>query len=147
MTAAVKLLVRDKDDIEVVSALLQDALCAPEDMSYDKAAGEFLAVVNRFCWEQPATTDTQGERPVFARAMAGLRVGGVISVQQRGMEARSGFYNLLAIEYEKPDQRLRLIFSAGAEVQLQLSELRLVVADLSADYPTAVRPAHDTPKE
>ena len=143
MADAVKLLVRDAEDVQVVSSLLQDALIASEDMTYDAMASEFIAVVNRFCWEQPASKNAEDGKPIFARAMAGLRIGSIETIHQRGMDARSGFYNLLAIEYEKPDQILRLVFSAGAEIKLKVRELRLVVADLSADYPTAARPVHD----
>ncbi len=142
MADPVKLLVRNTDDIDVVSSLLQDALCTPSDMQHDVAVGEFLAVVNRFCWEQPSIQNPQDGKPVYARTMAGLRIADVLSVQQRGMEDRSGFYNLLAIEYEKPKQSLRLVFSAGAEIRLHVSDLRLVLADLSVDYPTPAQPHH-----
>lgn len=152
MADAMKLLVRDSDDIKVASSLLQDALCAPTDMVYDKAAGEFMAVVNRFCWEQPVLQEGQDAeegpegsdgRPVYARMMAGLRIGEVISVQQSRFDKRTEFYNLLAIEYEVSSSVLRLIFSANAEVKLQVSSLRMVLADLSPDYPTKARPNHD----
>lgn len=143
MAEPVKLFVKTADDIEVVSSLLQDALCTPVDMMHDMAAGEFMAVVNRFCWEQPATKREADGKPIFARTMSGLRIGGVLSVHQKGMDDRSGFYNLLAIEYEKPHQRLKLIFSAGAEVRLILSDLRMVLADLSAEYPTPAQPHHE----
>lgn len=155
MADAMKLLVRDSDDIKVASSLLQDALCAPTDMVYDKAAGEFMAVVNRFCWEQPVLQEGQDAEegpegpegsdghPVYARMMTGLRIGEVISVQQSRFDKRTEFYNLLAIEYEVSSSVLRLIFSANAEVKLQVSSLRMVLADLSPDYPTKARPNHD----
>ncbi|MGB2464582.1 MAG: DUF2948 family protein, partial [Candidatus Puniceispirillaceae bacterium] len=42
---------RSKEDIQAMSALLQDALLASGDMQFIPAHKSFLLLVNRFCWE------------------------------------------------------------------------------------------------
>ena len=49
-----RLVAQDEADIEVVSALLQDAIIAGSDMYFDVQNDCFLIVVDRFCWERPA---------------------------------------------------------------------------------------------
>ena len=41
----------DSEDIETLSALLQDALIGGSDMAYDKIEGCFVFLANRYCWE------------------------------------------------------------------------------------------------
>ena len=145
---SVKLFVQDADDIKVVSSLLQDALLASADMRYDHMAGEFVAVVNRFCWEQTPRYEGPDKRPVFARTLAGLRIINVQDVKRRGLEKDAEFYNLLTIDYDEQDKQLHLVFSAQADIKIQVTQLQMVLADLSADYPTHAKPTHtDSPDD
>ena len=41
------------EDVEILSALLQDAIIPGEDMTHDRTGRRFVMVVNRFCWDQP----------------------------------------------------------------------------------------------
>ena len=55
LAGQLRLLARDKDDVAVVSALLQDAIIPGADMEFKRKTNQFFIVANRFCWEiQPS---------------------------------------------------------------------------------------------
>ena len=87
------------EDVEIMSALLQDGLVAASDLHYQKNAASFLMVINRFCWEQ---TDDSDSETHHNRCLCGLKVTHVKHVSQRGLSAVANqFFNLLSITYEE----------------------------------------------
>ena len=135
------------DDIEVLSALLQDGLVAASDLHYQRDAASFVMVINRFCWEQSDGTELQTQPN---RCLCGLKVAHVQRVSQRGLSAGgSQFYNLLSITYEETKEnekvvkRLTFTFSDGYGIMLTLGELALIVQDIAAPHPGLARPQHN----
>ena len=41
----------DKDDLKVISAMMQDCIINASDMVFDKSMRLFAVMGNRFCWE------------------------------------------------------------------------------------------------
>ena len=135
-TSALKLHAQSSDDIEMLSALLQDALIAGADMVFDKAENTFMLVANRYCWE----LQDAGQQ---MRCMCGVKFGTIGAVRTRGMTAdKTQFYNLLAIEYDKAAQHIMLVFSGGVGIQLEVSSIRIIVRDLAEPHPSFARPDH-----
>ena len=135
-TSALKLHARSSDDIEMLSALLQDALIAGADMVFDKAENTFMLVANRYCWE----LQDAGQQ---MRCMCGVKFGTIGAVRTRGMTAdKTQFYNLLAIEYDKAAQHIMLVFSGGVGIQLEVSSIMIIVRDLAEPHPSFARPDH-----
>ena len=133
---ALSLQVRTSDEIKILSALLQDALIAGTDMVFEKSDGTFILVANRFCWE------LQNE-PQQMRCMCGIKFGNVRNVRMRGLNPKkTQFYNLLAIEYEEGEEHVVLVFSGGGGIQLEISNVLVVVKDLAAPHPSFARPDH-----
>ena len=60
MTAPLKIIARDAEDLAVVSACLQDALIPLNEMRYLPQERRFIMVANRFPWERAAQA---GETP------------------------------------------------------------------------------------
>ena len=136
------------EDIEVLSALLQDGLVAASDLHYQKDAASFVMVINRFCWEQ---TDDKHSDTHHNRCLCGLKVAHVKQVSQRGLSAGANqFYNLLSITYEetrkhkKVVNKLTFTFSDGCGIRLTVDKLALSMQDLAAPHPGLARPKHDT---
>ena len=99
---SLRLAAKDEADLEVVSALLQDAIIAGADMHYDAQHDCFVIIANRFCWERPAlanVNDSSGGE-VHERALCGVRINHVTAVQKRRWPAdwRDAFLNLLALK-------------------------------------------------
>ena len=135
------------EDVEIISALLQDGLVAASDMHYQKDAASFVMVINRFCWEQADDTESQTQPN---RCLCGLKVAHVKRVSQRGLGAGvNQFYNLLSVTYEETKEnekvvkRLTFTFSNGYGIRLTLDELALIVQDIAAPHPALARPQHN----
>ena len=135
------------EDVEIMSALLQDGLVAASDLHFEKDAASFLMVINRFCWEQADDTESQTQPN---RCLCGLKVAHVRGVSQRGLSARvNQFYNLLAITYEKTKENekvmnsLTFTFSDGYGIRLTVDELAFIVQDIAAPHPGLARPQHN----
>ena len=135
------------EDVEIMSALLQDGLVAASDLHYQKDAASFVMVINRFCWEQTDDTDSETHPN---RCLCGLKVAYVKQVSQRHLSAGANqFYNLLSITYEeireneKAANRLTFSFSDGYGIRLAVDKLALIVQDIAAPHPALARPQHN----
>ena len=135
------------EDVEIMSALLQDGLVATSDLHYQKDAASFVMVINRFCWEQADDTESETQPN---RCLCGLKVAHVKRVSQRGLAAGvNQFYKLLSITYEETKEnekmvkRLTFTFSDGYGIMLTLGELALIVQDIAAPHPGLARPQHN----
>jgi hypothetical protein len=160
-----KLKARDRDDLAVLSALLQDSLVAVKDMAWLAGAKRFVLVANRFRWEaasEPAPAATAEERAeevqpgdaafaatpdrLYSRTFAGLCVERVERVQLRDLDLkqRDRFLALLAVALEEDGKSLRLTFANGSEIRLQVARLSVLLEDLGESWPTQWRPSHST---
>ena len=135
------------EDVEIISALLQDGLVAASDLHYQKDEASFVMVINRFCWEQ--ADDSKSEMQPN-RCLCGLKVTYVKQVSQRGLAAGANqFYNLLSItneetkENEKALNRLTFTFSDGYGIRLTVDKLALIVQDIAPTHPGLARPQHN----
>ena len=94
-----KLLALDSEDLEVLSAHVQDAVVRVADMGYARADRRFALLMNRFDWESGAG------RAKPLRKRAALHFDGVQSVVTSGYDtnASEGVLNLLAITFQTVD--------------------------------------------
>ena len=67
-----RLLAEDADDLQIISAALQDAIMRPVDIRWEKEARRLTVVLSRFCWECGGT-----------RVMAAMQFGDVQVVKSR----------------------------------------------------------------
>src|SRR5947209_3586277 len=72
----------DAEDLAVISACLQDALVAVRDLAFDRDAGTFIFVANRFRWEG-GDSEAQEGAP-FERTLCGVAFDSVVDVAYRG---------------------------------------------------------------
>ena len=135
------------DDVEIISALLQDGLVAASDLHHGKDAASFAMVINRFCWEQADVNESETH---LNRCLCGLKVTHVKQVSQRGLSSGvNQFYNLLSITYEESKENQKVVnkltftFSDGYGIRLIVDELALIVQDVSAPHPGLTRPQHN----
>lgn len=132
-----KLYARDGDDMEVISAYLQDSVAQIGDMVFLKQQHRFVMLVNRFCWEQ--------EAPM--RVRSALQISGVASIQQRqlNLTRRDGIVSVLAAQFElkqSPSGVIQLVFSGGGEIRLEVEACEAILEDVTAPWAAASRPAH-----
>jgi hypothetical protein len=155
MADKLKLRAEDEEDIQVISACLQDALVAVGDMTFLKDEHRFVLVANRFCWEDVSSedladiaedNDDAGEdEEKGSRVHCGLCFETVTGVKVRGIDRRDSgrILELLALTTEADGgPAVRLIFSGDAEILLRLERIDARMEDLDEHWPTAYRPKH-----
>lgn len=137
-----KLIALDAEDLEVVSAHVQDAVIRTADMGYAKADKRFALLMNRFDWthDQP--------RAKGLRKRAALHFDGVTHAAYAGFDpaAPEGVVNLLAIRFEAteaPSGIVELQLAGGGTVRLSVDYLEARLADLGAAWAAAAKPKHD----
>lgn len=158
MAGKLKLRAEDEEDIQVVSACLQDALVSIGDMKFMKDDKRFLFVANRFCWEDAADDDLpelddgelgeEGEES-YQRVHCGVRFEGVTGVRTRGFNPQDNdsILDLLAVTTEREGEGesstdIRLIFAGDAEILLKTERILCMMEDLDEHWPTSFRPKH-----
>src|SRR6202521_6288057 len=96
-----KFIALDRDDLEVVSAHLQDAIVKVADVLWRPSEKRIVIALNRFDW-----TCANGSEREFRRCRAALRFDRVLAckcnkcVDPAGKQA---VLNLLAVEFEEKD--------------------------------------------
>ncbi len=164
-----KLIALDAEDLNVVSAHLQDAVGRIGDIAYERSAHRFALVLNRFDWTTApntgvpnvgrkersnralpdATTGQQNNsnsKP-FERCLSGLRFEGVKSVRSKGIDRSrpNEVLSLLAISYdpgEAPSGTIVLQFAGGPQIALDVDYIEAELRDLGAAWATKNLPQH-----
>jgi len=137
-----KLIALDGDDIEVVSAHLQDAVINTADIHWRPAERRMVVALNRFDWEAAI-----GPSSEFRRRRAALRFERVSACKCRSINAaeKDQVLNLLAISFEAKDPPsgvVTLLFSGGAALRLEVECLEAELADLGPVWVTECCPTH-----
>ena len=153
LAGQLRLLARDKDDVAVLSALLQDAIIPGVDMEFNRKTNQFVLVANRFCWEIPpldGVTSIDGKL-VHERRLCGIRIRHVTAAQHHNWPdmRQDALFNLLALRYVGMAKHtgegvvLQFEFSGGSSLRLLTDDIDITLADLDAGHPTSLQPAHD----
>ncbi|ODT83154.1 MAG: hypothetical protein ABS76_04315 [Pelagibacterium sp. SCN 64-44] len=138
-----KLIALDSEDLEVLSAHVQDAVVRVPDMAYARADRRFALLMNRFDWESG-----RGRREKGLRKRAALHFDGVQSVATHGFDpaAPEGVLDLLAITFspiDGPAGIVELSFAGGGTLRLGVECLEARLTDLGAAWAAGARPSHD----
>ena len=137
-----KLRASDKEDLGVISAILQDSVIAMDEMTFLKEESRFAFVANRFRWE-----DTNREKPlegniIYERVNCGICFDTVTAVRHNGLNQakKAQIISLLSIVAE--EEFIDLAFSAGITIRLQVEKILCHLQDLDEPWPTQKRPRH-----
>ena len=137
-TQRLRLLAQDAEDLQVISAALQDAVAKVGDITYEPAARRLTVALNRYRWEG------QGGQ----RVRAALQLGGVLKVQSRKLrrDAKDAVVELLSLTFEpgeEPGGCVVLNFAGDADLKIEVECLDAILADVSQPWPTPNAPRHD----
>ena len=140
MTRGLSLAAKDAEDLEILSARLQDAVGKLKDFVYLPKKRRFAAMLNRFRWEEKS-----GQR-----VRAGLYFDSVRAVQSQNIKlgASDAVVSLLAIRFtpdgpDDPAGMVELVFAGGGAIRLTVECIEAELADLTGPWPARATPAHD----
>jgi hypothetical protein len=141
-TTPLKLVALDRDDLEVVSAHLQDAVINTADIRWRPSERRLIVGLCRFDWEA-----AHGAMPEFRRRAAALRFERVLSCKSLNVDTagKNAVLNLLSVSFadrDPPAGVVTLTFSGGAALRLEVECLEAEIADLGAVWETACCPDH-----
>ena len=157
MSGPLKLRTEDAEDLDIVSACLQDAIVPLSDMEYLPGERRFVLVVNRFRWENcPETAETPagaGARgtndAVFAdggdayeRVNCGIVFDGVEAVRRRGLDPRDRARMLELLSMRVEAGAVTLEFAGDAALRLEGARITCRLNDVGDPWPTQWRPRH-----
>ena len=128
-----KLIALDKDDLEVISAHLQDSSVKVSDVFWLPREKRLVLGVDRFDWL------AANEAHEFRRCRTGLRFERVFSCKCRGIDPadKDAVLNLLAVEFvenDAPGGEVILTFDNGAALRLQVECLEAEIADIGPSW-------------
>ncbi len=138
-----RLFALDEQDLNVISAHVQDAVMKVRDLQYLPGARRFVLAMNRFAWERkPGFLRKNNERRQsvlhFDRVL-GARTAGI------ARDKPDEVLSLLAVSYvptEKPAGIIELIFSGGGAIMLDVECVEARLTDTGGAWQASSRPAH-----
>ncbi len=143
-----KLVALDHDDIEVVSAHVQDALVRVGDVLWQPREHRFVVALKRFDWMN-AVDAKDGRAPGYRRCRTALRFERVLTCKCRGLDQanKDALLNLLAVEFAERDPPagiVTLTFSGGGVIRLEVECPEAELVDLGEVFVAVACPHHFT---
>ena len=142
-----KLVALDNEDLQVLSAHLQDAVMRVGDIAYVPSQKRFAVMVNRFDWESAEEADGASAKKKFKRRRSALRFDRVLATQAQGVKqtAQDAVLELLAIQFEvtnEPEGYVTLVFAGGAGIRLHVECIEAEMKDMGPVWSTKHKPEH-----
>lgn len=140
-----KLIALDAEDLQIVSAHVQDAVLNAGNLEYWKSAKLFVVPMYRFVWESAlAPLSSRAERRNSV-----LNFNRVVSVKTLRIprDKPEEVLSLLAIRYEEKDPPgglIELVFSGGGLILLDVECVEARLVDLGGAWEASSRPGHKT---
>jgi hypothetical protein len=143
MKRGLTLAAEDAEDLEIISARLQDAVARVKDLVWLPKARRFAALFNRFKWEDA------GQKRNALRVRAGLTFDSILSAKSQNIREADGkaVLSLLAIRFipngdDDPGGIIELVFSGGGAIRLEAECIAASLSDVSDEWAARGRPAH-----
>ena len=141
--APLRLRAFDTDDLNVISALVQDAICPASEMKWSRKDRRFALLLNRFRWEE----DQSGGTP--ERVQSVLSIEDVIAVRSAGVpqgdaDTVLSVLSLTFAEGEDGTGTVELTLSGDGAIACDVEALELVLRDVTRPYgaPSGKTPSH-----
>ena len=144
----------DIEDLEILSALLQDAVVFVGEAAFAKSQGRFVLMVARFIWQDAEDKGmARRKRQRIAEGGDYLRVRGALhfnfvrGVKARGVDQseKAAPLDLLSLRAEKAENGFDLIhlsFAGGGEMMLEVDGIEYAYEDRSEPWATPIKPEH-----
>ena len=146
--APIQLKAMDTDDLQVISALAQDAIFPASEMTWDHKGRRFALLLNRFRWED--VDENQNRKRDFERVQSVLVINDVLKVSTQGVDRQDAdmIMSLLSLSFEPGEDgmgRLELTLAGDGAIALDVEALDVTLKDVTRPYiaPSHHKPSHD----
>ena len=140
---SLRLLAETAEDLEVISAAIQDSVVKAGNLKYESRRNRFTLEINRFRWEAGAKRG-DGER---VRSL--LAFDGVMGVKTRAVNKIDPemILSLLQVSFtpadEPPGGKVTLLFAGDGDIELDVEVLDATLLDSDYVWPTRHLPNHE----
>jgi hypothetical protein len=133
------------DDLAVISALAQDAVCKVERVQWMAQRRRFAMLLYRFRWEDRA--DAEKANRSYERVAAALTIDDVSVVKSHGVSPanRDDVFNVLSVDFAPGEDGagvLTIECSGDAAFALDVECLNVSLVDLTRPWSAGGRPEH-----
>ena len=147
MQQDLKLIAMDDEDLQVISAHLQDAVLKVADIAYLPQERRFAALLNRFNWS--TALGQPGSDTPLTRHRSAIRIERITAARTQGIDlaGKDQVLSLMAVQFEQlrdddPAGHITLIFAAGGAIRLHVECIEVELRDLGGAWATNSRPTH-----
>ena len=138
-----KLIVRNQEDLKVISAYSQDSMVAIKDITFLKKNRIFIMIINRFMWEDIE----RGINRQSKRIRCALKFEGILKVKSKKINQKNKNKRLecLAIECNEilsKNNEIIFFFAGGGVITLISEFIEAVMHDLGKPWNVRHIPKH-----
>ncbi len=140
---SLKLIALDEQDLNVISAHVQDAVMKVRDLQYLPGAQRFVLAMHRFAWEKKSgflrKHNERRQSVLHFDRVLGAKVAGI------ARDKPDEVLSLLAVSFVPTDQpagMIELVFSGGGTIVLDVECVEASLADTGGAWQATSRPAH-----
>ena len=138
-----KLIVRNQEDLKVISAYSQDSIVAIKDITFLKKNRIFIMIINRFMWEDIE----RGINRQSKRIRCVLKFEGILKVKSKKINQKNENKRLecLAIECNEilnKNNEINFFFAGGGVITLISESIEAIMRDLGEAWNVKHTPKH-----
>ena len=136
----------DPDDLQILSALAQDAVFPITEMRWQPRASRFALLANRFRWEDLTAAERRQRTPERVQSL--LVIDNVLTVASQGIDRSDSdlILSLLAVSFtpgEDGTGEVLLTLAGDGAVRLEVEALEVTLKDVTRPY---AAPSRKVPK-
>ena len=138
----------DAEDLQVLSALVQDAVFPASEMAWQSKDRRFAILLNRFRWEDASNADKR--KRAYERVQSLLAFENVVAVRSQGVQKGDSdtILSLLAVTFEAGEDgtgSIFLTFAGDGVLALEVEAIEAQLRDVTRPYvaPSRKMPGHD----
>lgn len=141
-----RLKAEDADDLQVIAALVQDAVFPATEMTWQAGQRRFALLLNRFRWEDQETATRAGR--AVERVQSVLAFDDVLGVQSQGVTRGDAdtILSLLTLEFQATEDgagRMTMTLAGDGGIALRVEAVNVTLQDVTRPY---IAPSRKTPE-
>lgn len=144
---SLRLRAENDEDLQVVSSLVQDAVCPASEMKWRRSARQFAVLLNRFRWEDHKTAERIGR--AAERVQSLLVIDDAMKVATQGVQPGDAdtVLSLLSIGFEPAEDgagAMILTFAGDGAIKVEVEAINVTLQDVTRPYvaPSGKSPQH-----